>query len=257
MAYETMTLERDGAIATLTLSRPEKLNAVSERLLLDLAAVSEELENDAETRVVILTGAGRAFSSGADINEFPDKVETSAMARGRRRSRAGWRALKAFTGLEQVTIAAVNGWAVGGGFSLLLACDLRVLSADARFFIPEVDFGVPYVWTSTPLLVKAVGASRAKELIMTGRRFDAAEADRLGLANRVVPADQVLSAARELAETIASKPPMGIRLTKNIVNALTSVNLGEAGGYEPDLMAGCWLDPAMSENRQRFLTRER
>lgn len=188
---QNVTLTRDGRIATVTLNRPDRRNSLSDEMLTDLAAAFTELRDDAGSRVVIVTGAPPVFSAGADA---PLKATMSAEERRRvflaRKSqfrRLFERVTTLIENLEQVTIAMINGHAVGGGFALTLACDFRWAAAEAELWIPEVDLGVPLGVASTTRFIRFVGPARAKEIIMEGRRYSAAEAQALGLVHRVVP----------------------------------------------------------------------
>ena len=254
MGHGTITLTRDGPITTMTFTRPEKLNAINRQFLSDLQEATAELNEDAAVRAVVVVGAGRAFSSGADINEFPQDNTPETIDFLRRRAKQGLRALRSLVDLEAPTIAAVKGWAIGGGVSLMMACDFRILAEDAGFYIPEVQFGVPYVWTSSVLLTRLVGPAKAKELILTGDRFDAHLAKEVGLANQVVPADQVLNAARALADKIAAKPVTAVRQSKLIINGLMAP-FGDLSQYEPEFYALCQTQPAMQQARDNFFDR--
>lgn len=255
MRNGTIEITRDGPIATMTFSRPEKLNAISIDFLSDLQEATDQLNEDRAVRAVVVVGEGRVFSSGADINEFPKDNSPETIDFLRRRSKQGLRALRGLVDLEAPTIAAVRGWAIGGGLSLMMACDFRILADDAGFYIPEVQFGVPYVWTSSVLLTRLVGPAKAKELILTCDRFDAQLANEIGLANRVVPKDQAVDAARELAEKIAAKPATAVRQTKTIINALMAP-IGDLSQYEPEFYALCQSEPAMQQARDQFLSRK-
>lgn len=255
MKNGTIAIATDGPIATMTFTRPEKLNAISTGFLADLQEATDALNEDGSVRAVIVVGEGRAFSSGADINEFPKDNQPETVEFLRRRSKQGLRALRSLVDLEAPTIAAVTGWAIGGGLSLMMACDLRILAEDAGFYIPEVQFGVPYVWTSSVLLTRLVGPAKAKELILTCDRFDAQLAKDVGLANQVVPAADVLTAARALAEKIAAKPVVAVRQTKLIVNALMAP-IGDISQYEPEFYALCQTRPAMQAARDTFFSRK-
>jgi len=172
MAYENFVVERAGAIATVYFNRPEKLNPISGKLLNEMLEVAAEFRDDEETRVVILTGKGRSFNAGADIGGLTANAGAQAQRAqtdaGRlRAARTGWRLMEEWERLDQITIAAVNGFAIGGGLSLAMACDFRIAAAGARIWIPEVALGVPYMWGSVARLINLVGMSKAKEMIMT------------------------------------------------------------------------------------------
>ena len=232
MAYETFMVERTGAIATVYFNRPEKLNPINEKVLKELLAIAQEFQEDEETRVIILTGKGRAFCVGADMQMLAASTErgqqqpVSDSAR-LRTSKRGWRLMDEWERLDQVTIAAVNGFAVGGGLSLLMACDFRIAASGARLWIPEVRLGVPYMWGSISRLINLVGMAKAKELVMTCDEVTAEEALAIGLVNQVVPGEQLSQAAHAFAEKILNKPPMAIRRTKEFFKALDVYRSGD------------------------------
>jgi enoyl-CoA hydratase len=228
---ENVTVAREGRIRTVTLNRPDRRNSLSDPMLTELGAAFTELRDDPETRVVIVTGAPPVFSAGADA---PFKRGMSEADRRRmfleRTSqfrRLFERANTVLENLEQPTVAAINGHAVGGGWGLTLACDFRLASADAQFWIPEVDLGVPLGVASTTRFVRLVGPARAKEIILTCRRYTAAEAEALGLVHRVVPADTLAKAARELAETLLAKPVRPLAEMKARINAIARTGMPE------------------------------
>lgn len=225
MKLEHVTLERPGWIATLTLNRPERRNSLSDPLLLDLIAALTELRDDASSRVVILTGADPVFSAGADapgINAAMTAEERRRVfgARKTQFRRLFERATALLEDLEQVTIAAVNGHAIGGGWGLTLACDFRIASAEAQFWIPEVDLGVPLGVVSTTRFVRLAGEAPAKEIILGGRRYSAAEAKAMGLVHQVVPRAELAGAAREYALLLAAKPYEPLAKVKANINAI-------------------------------------
>ena len=224
-------LTRDGAVATLTLARPDRRNALSDALLTELAAAVTELRDDAAVRVVIVTGAPPVFSAGADAG-----LRSGMSAEERRRAftnrktqfrRLFERATTALEGLEQPTIAMVNGHAVGGGWGLALACDFRIAAAEAEFWIPEVDLGVPLGVASTARFVRLVGPARAKEIIMECRRYTAAEAHALGLVTRVVPGAVLAAAVRDYAALLAAKPSRPLAEVKARINAIARIGIPE------------------------------
>jgi enoyl-CoA hydratase/carnithine racemase len=226
-----VTLARSGAIATLTLDRPDRRNSLSDAMLTDLAAVLAELRDDAETRVVILTGAPPVFSAGADAGlkrtmtaEERRRVFASAKNQFRRLFE---RVTTLLESLEQVTIAMINGHAVGGGWGLALACDFRIAAAPAEFWIPEVDLGVPLGVASTTRFVRLVGPARAKEIILVCRRYPAAEVLALGLVHQVFPGPELEKRTREYAEMLATKPFRPLAEAKARINAIARTGIPE------------------------------
>jgi enoyl-CoA hydratase/3-hydroxyacyl-CoA dehydrogenase len=221
----------EGAVATVTLSRPERRNSLSDAMLAGLAAAFTELRDDRTTRVVVVTGAPPVFSAGADA---PFKATMTAEERRRaflgRKSqfrRLFERATGLLEGLEQVTIAMINGHAVGGGFGLALACDFRWAAAEAELWIPEVDLGVPLGVGSTARFVRLVGPARAKEIILEGRRYAAPEAQALGLVHRVVPGAELEAAVRAYAARLGAKPFRPLAEAKARINQIARTGLPE------------------------------
>ena len=257
MAYENFVVERAGAIATVYFNRPEKLNPISGKLLTEMLEVAAEFRDDEESRVVILTGKGRSFCAGADIGGLTANAGAQAQRAqtdaGRlRAARTGWRLMEEWERLDQVTIAAVNGFAIGGGLSLAMACDFRIAAAGARIWIPEVALGVPYMWGSVTRLINLVGMSKAKEMIMTCDEVSAEEALKIGLVNQVVPAERLTAAALEFAGKLVSKPPMALRRTKDFFKALGNGRLGDITYADGYLGLSCLASDDMSEAMAAF-----
>jgi enoyl-CoA hydratase len=257
MAYENFIVERAGAIATVYFNRPEKLNPISSKLLSEMLEVAHELRDDEESRVVILTGKGRSFCAGADIggltaNAGPQAQRGQSDAARLRAARIGWRLMDDWERLDQVTIAAMNGFAIGGGLSLAMACDFRIAAAGARIWIPEVALGVPYMWGSVSRLVNLVGMSKAKEMIMTCEEVSAEEALKIGLVNQVVTPERLSAAALEFAGKLVAKPPMALRRTKEFFKALGNSRLGDITYADGYLGLSCLASDDMSEAMAAF-----
>lgn len=215
MAYESLLVDRDGAIAVLTVNRPKALNAMNQATLAELKAAMEALDADPGVGVVIVTGAGeKAFVAGADIGEMAD----FGPARAEEHARKGQAAVAAFESAAKPVIAAVNGYALGGGLELALACDIRLASDNAQMGLPEVSLGVIPGFGGTQRLARVVGEGRAKELVLTGRRVKADEALAMGLVNKVVPQAQLLEAAKEMARAILANGPVAVRLAKEVIH---------------------------------------
>ena len=221
---ENVLVSREAHVATVTLNRPEHRNSLSDGMLADLGQVFGELRDDPATRVVILTGAPPVFSAGAHA-----PLRSGMSAEERRRAFAGRqsqfrrlfeRATTLLENLEQATIAMVNGHAVGGGWGLTLACDFRWAAAEAMFWIPEVDLGVPLGVASTTRFVRLVGPARAKEIIMECRRYSAAEAQSLGLVHRTVPGSELAKVTRQYAEMLTAKPVRPLAEMKARINTI-------------------------------------
>lgn len=207
-------LARTGPIAVVTMSRPEALNAFNHEQLRLLAECFDEIAADGAIRCVILTGAGeRAFAAGADIKEMKDLDGPAGLAFGR----AGHRATRSVEELPQPVIAAVNGFALGGGCELALAADIRLASENAVFAQPEVTLGIPPGWGGSQRLTRLVGPGLASELILSGRRVKADEALRIGLINAVYPLEQLMAEATKLADAIAKNSPLAVRASKKLI----------------------------------------
>lgn len=252
MGYENFIVERAGDIATVYFNRPEKLNPINEAVMREMLQIAHELQEDVDSRVVILTGKGRSFCAGADISALlsdagPEKQRNYSDSRRLRMAKTGWRLMEEWERLDQITIAAVNGFAIGGGLSLAMACDFRVAAAGARIWIPEVRLGVPYLWGSVTRLVNLVGMSKAKELVMTCDEINAEQALAIGLVNEVVALERVDAAAHALAEKLLTKPPMALRRTKDFFKALGNSRLGDITYADAYLGLGCLASEDMSE----------
>jgi enoyl-CoA hydratase/carnithine racemase len=222
----------EGALATLTLNRPRKLNAVDPAMLEQLEAAIDRLERDTDVRAVILTGAGeRAFCVGADINAWS---ALRPLDMWRRWIRGGHRVFERLARLRQPVIAALNGHTFGGGLEIALAADLRIAAAEAELAFPEVKLATIPGWTGTQRLPALIGAGRAKEMIFTGRRVDAATAERWGLVNEVVPREAVLPRAQEVAREVGANAPVSVQIAKSAIDG----GLGQSAGLALEGLAG-------------------
>ena len=211
MAGKTVLYTRDGSVGIITLNRPERLNAITVDLLRDLIAQLEAAREDDEAKVIILTGAGKAFCAGEDLKETVSGKPTEIWEEEADRFREIQRAVLR---LGKPLIAAVRGHAVGGGSAFAMCCDLRIAAEDARLGFPETRVGLTVVMAGTKLLSQLVGLGKAKELIFTGDIIDAAEAVRIGLVNAVVPNEGLMDAALEMARKIAERSPLALKLSR-------------------------------------------
>jgi enoyl-CoA hydratase len=226
---DTLLVERDGGLVTVTFNRPKQLNAIDRIMVRELDDLAAALETDPGARVIVLTGAGdRAFLAGADIGEFQGLTPVEALSFSQRIQRLYSR----IEALPQITVAAVNGFALGGGCELIQCCDLVLAAETARFGQPEVNLGVTPAAGGTQRLARLVGMHRAKELNLLGEMIDAQEAYRIGLVNRVVPPGELMAAARALATKLMTKAPLTLRLIKEAMNE----------GYDLDLPKGLALE---------------
>jgi enoyl-CoA hydratase/carnithine racemase len=224
---ETLKVERDTelvGLTTVTLNRPDRLNAISSRMHEELQGVCAQLQSDTQTRVIIFTGAGRAFSAGADLKDSPPFTGTVDDPLAiRRLLGTGNRTSASIEQLDQVTIAAVNGLAIGGAVVFLSAMDLRLAAESAWFSIPEIDLNIPLTWNALPRLMRELGPARTKQLVMTGDRFCAEDAMRWGFLNQVTADDALLPTVRSLAAKLLAKDPLSLALTKSTTRALANM----------------------------------
>lgn len=229
MEYENILVEREDAIAVVTVNRPRVLNTLNRATIVELTSAIDELGADREVRAIIITGAGdRAFVAGADINEIRELNALEAVEF----SEQGQALMFRIEELPKPVIAAINGFALGGGCELALACDIRIAAEGARLGQPEINLGVIPGYGGTQRLPREVGRGKAMELILTGEMIEAQEALRIGLVEQVVPPERLLEEAKALARKIAGKGAIAIKLAKRCINQ----------GLETDLRSGCALE---------------
>ena len=249
MDDDTVLLERDAPMAVLTINRPDKLNALTEGVLLRLRQRLEEIGRDAALRVVIVTGAGRAFVAGADLKAMADMTSVQAVAF----SRDGSAVFRMIERMDAIFIAAVNGFALGGGCELMCACDLRIASDAAVIGQPEVGVGIHPGFGGTQRLARLVGPGKAKELILLGDPVKADEALRIGLVERVVPADALMDEARSLAGAIAARGPTAVAAAKRAVNDGLSLPIDDGLELESTLFGESFGAGDAKEGMEAFL----
>ncbi len=251
MSYGHLRLERDGAVATLTVDRPEVRNALDSTTVAEFHAALDEVRSWRAT-VLIVTGAGdKAFVSGADIRAIRERRRDDALAG------INSRLFAALEAHEAVTIAAVNGYALGGGCELALACDLRVASENAIFGQPEPAIGILPGAGATQRLPRIVGLGRAKELVLTGARWDARQALAYGLVSEVVPVGELMCAARRWAERVLGLGPLAVRLAKLALNASSQMPLGAGLLYESAVQAITFESQDKLEGTAAFLEKRK
>ncbi len=257
MEYEDLLLEKDDSgIATLTLNVPSKLNAITVKMGMNLLLVVDEVARDDNVRVLIVTGAGRGFCSGADVSALQLLTGAAEQSRFRKLQVTGWPVADIFPRLLKPTIAAINGPCVGGGLSLALSCDIRIASDTARFGAAQVaralvpDFGLTFY------LPMAAGMSSALELMYTAELIDAAEALRIGLVSRVVPPDDLIKTTMELANKIIKQAPLSIELTKKMVWRGLSDRLARQLDLETDSIRICQQSDDHHESVRAFLEKK-
>lgn len=218
MEFKNTLYEKGEGIATITINRPEALNALNHETINELLARFEDAENDESIKVIVITGSGdRAFCAGADLKT----MRGVSPVKGTEIAKHGQHLMNRIEALGKPVIAAVNGYALGGGCELAMACDICIAVENAQIGQPEINVGLIPGWGGTQRLPRYVGKGVAKELIFTGKRIDAKTAERLGLVNMVVPVDQLKAKVKELALELASKPPVAIKLSKMLINKST------------------------------------
>ncbi|NOK03348.1 MULTISPECIES: enoyl-CoA hydratase-related protein [Myxococcus] len=248
MAYENIRLEQEGAIATLFIDRPKALNALNTKTLQELESALKSLP--ADVRVLIVTGGGeKAFVAGADIAEMAALTDAQAQEFGA----LGHRVMAALEALPIPTIAAVNGFALGGGSELALACDFIYASEKAKLGLPEVGLGVIPGFGGTQRLTRVVGRARAKELIFTGDRIDAAKAKEIGMVLEVLPADGLLAHCRAVAEKILKNSPLAISKAKQVIEAGADQDLRAANEIERQAFGDLFGSEDQREGMKAFL----
>lgn len=222
MNYEHIQVEHDKHIAMVTFSRPEKANALNYDHLVEIEDAALSFRDDPDTRVVIFTGSGKHFSSGADLSDPGDAYHRGPLTLRRRRIRIGERTIDALYNMDQITIAAWNGAAMGGGACIATALDFRIGTEDCFMQYPEIDIGVNLMWKSLPLCVHLAGPARAKRLVAGGERIHAATLLKWGLLDELVPREELLDRARSMAEFYVGKPPVAAQMIKRSVNQIVS-----------------------------------
>lgn len=248
----TVLLQAEGPLAILTVNRPKALNALNAETLSDFANALSEIEQNEDIRVVILTGSGdKAFVAGADISYMQGLTPLEARLFAVR----GQQLMQRLESFSVPVIAAVNGYALGGGCELALACDLRVCSDKAKFGTPEVSLGIIPGFGGTQRLPRLLGKGLAKELILTGNTIDAKEAYRIGLVNKVVPPEELMSAAKELAQTLIKRGPIALRLAKQAIDEGLEMDLIKGISHEADLFALCFSTKDQKEGMDAFLAK--
>jgi 2-(1,2-epoxy-1,2-dihydrophenyl)acetyl-CoA isomerase len=255
MEYETLILEKKGGVATITLNRPERLNAIGGTMAEDLEQALEDANSDEAVRVLIFTGAGRAFCSGADLSTLGQIADNVASTLVRRSPTVG--GIRLFTlqlqNFEKPTIAAVNGPATGAGLSLALACDIRIASDRATFSQIFITRGLVPDTGSTYFLPRVVGMAKACEMVFTGEILNAEQAKECGLVNRVVPHDELMPAVRELAAKIVAGPPIAMKLAKRALYKGATTDLVSAVEFEGYMQGICFGTQDFREGVAAFL----
>ncbi|MGB3483382.1 MAG: enoyl-CoA hydratase [Mycobacterium sp.] len=244
--FETILVDRDERVATITLNRPKALNALNSQVMAEVTTAATELDNDPGVGAIILTGSEKAFAAGADIKEMSDKSFGEMFGSD---FFAGW---AQFAAVRTPTIAAVAGYALGGGCELAMMCDLLIAADTAKFGQPEIKLGVLPGMGGSQRLTRAIGKAKAMDLILTGRTIGAEEADRAGLVSRVVPAADLLSEAKAAATTISQMSLPAARMCKEAVNRSFEVTLAEGILYERRLFHSAFATDDQTEGMAAF-----
>jgi len=249
MPFQFLTLEVADRVATLTVNRPDKLNALNDATIAELGHAIDEIRIDDSVGGVILTGAGRAFIAGADISELSGQTPVL----GKARARAGQDVFRRFETCPKPVIAAVNGFALGGGCELAMACHVRIASDAAKFGQPESKLGILPGYGGSERLPRLVGKGRAMQLLMTGEMIDAAEAYRIGLVNKVVPAADLMTTTREMMKTILANGPLAVALCIEAIDRGLEMSLEEGLILEANHFGLLAATDDMREGMRAFL----
>lgn len=246
-------VEKKDAVAVITVNRPEALNALNSEVLRALDQVVDDVLSDDSVRVIVFTGTGRAFVAGADIGEMAEL----GMEEGRAFGRRGQILFRKIERAEKPTIAAVNGFALGGGCELAMACDMRIASEHAVFGQPEVGLGITPGFSGTQRLAAVVGKAKAAEIILSASNVDAAEAEKIGLTNRTVPADKLMEETMALASKIASNAPLAVRWANSAIKRGLETDIETGILIEADLFGMCFATQDQKEGMKAFLERRK
>jgi enoyl-CoA hydratase/carnithine racemase len=247
MDYQHLSFDIDGRLATVQLRRPEARNALSQALMRELLAVARELADRSDIDVVLLTGDERCFTAGADLRDASRWADEGLSLTERREASAlGYKLCKAWEEVPQISIVAIEGYAVGGGLAIALACDWRVLADDAFVSLPEIALGIPLTWGAIPGLVSLIGPARAKRLTILCERVPAEQALMMGLVDYTAPPGQALRKAREVAAQTLAMPAAAVRMSKETANAVSTALHHAAGHMGHDQIA---LAAASDESR--------
>ena len=253
MNFENLVFKQEGNIGILSINRPKALNALNTQVLKELDEAIDIIEKNDEVHIVVLTGEGRAFVAGADIAEMKSMGSKEA----REFAKNGLEVFRKIELMEKPVIAAVNGFALGGGCELSMCCDIRLASDKAKFGQPETGLGIIPGFAGTQRLSRLVGMGRAKELIFAADMIDADEAYRIGLVNKVVPQDDLIEEAIKLAKNILSKGQLAVRFAKNAINRGIETDIETGMAIERDLFGLCFTTEDQKEGMGAFLEKRK
>lgn len=248
-----IVIEKKGHVAVLTINRPDALNALNTEVLTELDQAVDQLDADEEVRVIVITGEGRAFVAGADIGE----MATLNMTEGRSFGQKGQKLYRKIEKMEKPTIAAVNGFALGGGCELAMACDIRYASETAIFGQPETGLGITPGFSGTQRLTQLVGKGLATEIILSANNIDAKRAEEIGLVNRVTPPEELMAETMKLAEKIASNAPLAVRWANSAIKRGMEADTDTGIAIEGDLFGMCFATEDQKEGMAAFLERRK
>ena len=245
--------EKKDNVGVMTLNRPEALNALNSQVLADMSAAFDELQNDDEVRVIVITGAGRAFAAGADIGEMAELN----MLEGRAFGNVGQKLYRKIEKSEKPVIAAVNGYALGGGLELAMCCDIRIAADNAVFGQPETGLGITPGFSGTQRLAAIVGQSKAAEMILTAANIKADEALRLGLVSKLTEPEELVAEAEAMAAKIASNAPLAVRWANAAIKRGAQVDIESGIAIEADLFGMCFGTEDQKEGMAAFLEKRK
>jgi enoyl-CoA hydratase/carnithine racemase len=255
--FENIILDKQGAVATITLNRPEKLNAFAGRMREELAEALEDAGQDTAIRVVVITGAGKAFCSGADLTRTVELVKDKDTTTFRGLLNTGARVVNSIRQMPKPVIASINGAAAGAGLNLALACDIRLASTTAKFSQAFVKIGLHPDWGGTFFLPRLIGTAKACELMFMGDAIDATTAEQLGIINRAVPAEELQTSTNELANRLAAAPPLAIAMMKRAIYKGAEDSLEAMLAYETEAQLACFESQDCLEGINAFLEKRK
>lgn len=253
MQFQYLSIEKNNGVGVVKISNPATLNALNSKILSELNQMADIISSDEEISVVIITGEGRGFVAGADISEMANLNSKE----GEAFSKYGSDVFRKIELMEKPTIAAVNSFALGGGCELAMACDIRIASEAAKFGQPEVGLGIIPGFSGTVRMTRIIGVSKAKELIFTGKVIDAQQALSCGLVNQVVPAEELMSVAMEMAATISSKALIAVKYAKQSIAYSLDNNMEDAIAFEQNLFGQCFATSDQKEGMEAFLNKRK
>lgn len=254
MEYQNIMFANEAGIGIITLNRPKALNALNGDTMRELSCLLTQIASDCSVKVVIITGSGeKAFIAGADITE----MQNMSAIEGRNWGKLGQATFNQIENLPQPVIAAVNGFALGGGCELAMACDIRIASEKAKFGQPEVTLGITPGFAGTQRMARLLGKGIAKELLFTGDMIDAAEAYRIGLVNKVVAPQELMNTAKAMAEKIMSRAPVAVQLCKAAVNEGLDMDLDSGVAYEAEVFGLCFATADQKEGMTAFVEKRK